>query len=59
MPNDIDEEEQFNEDEDTALTIIDNDVMDTTQSKEQAELIEEEEEYNIIEKDCKGFVINY
>jgi hypothetical protein len=43
-PDDVDEEEQFNEDEDTASTIIDDDAIDATQLKEQAERIEEEEE---------------
>ncbi|KAI9783706.1 MAG: hypothetical protein M1839_003554, partial [Geoglossum umbratile] len=32
-PNNIDEEEQFNEDEDAASTVIDDDAMDATQPK--------------------------
>ncbi|KAI9866988.1 MAG: hypothetical protein M1813_000386 [Trichoglossum hirsutum] len=56
-PDDVDEEEQFNEDEyeDATSTIIDDDAVDAMQPKEQAGQIEEEKEDNEIEEDTMRY----
>ncbi|KAI9772130.1 MAG: hypothetical protein M1840_001419, partial [Geoglossum simile] len=57
--NDIDDEEQSTEDEDTVSSTIDDDAIDATQSKGQAEgmeEVEEVEEDDLVEEDAMRYL---